>query len=358
MCLRTYISPIFFLIGISLLNSAVNATQLDIRFRGPNGEPIKISRAELLLVAWGAPGGRLELNADGDLLRMDLSPDWLRSRWPDRFADMEKAYVYVQAAGYAPIRSEPFLWLGSHDVGPHGEQYGQRVAETKIDFRRGRSVTVREEEKAELDVVLRKPAQRRLRFLNGSGEPVANLKIDVKMFWSESNHCGGLAGADLLVHGVTGSKGDLNVPDGDFQYVFEIEDPHVVFDYPESDDYPRRVIMYLHDQSTTLRAHHFERSPLLLDVLSDQGQLPGAVLYGNLSGCPCGACYGVMATSDGQGQIRIRDFYPEEYSELWLCVDEREVWTIDPGKLSDDVTKIRVIPAKFANDPISIRCKP
>jgi hypothetical protein len=354
---KIYIGPILFLIGISLFTSLIDATTLDIRFRGPKGQRVKISRAELLLVAWGTTD-RLELKADGDHLRMDLSPAWLRSRWPERFADMEKIYIYVQAAGYTSIRSEPFLWLGSHGVGPHGEQYGGRVAETNIDFLKGRSVTVHEKEKAELDIVLRRPVERRLRFLTISGEPMANLKIDASMFWSESNHCGALAGADPLVHGVTGSQGDLNVPDGDFQYVLEIEDPRVVFDSPEGDAYPRRVIMSLRDRVTTLRVHHIEQNPLSLDVLSDQDPLPGAVLYGVLSGCPCGACYGVMATSNDQGQIRIRDFYPEEYGELWLCVNEHEVWTIRPDKLSDDVTKIQVMPDKSADRPASMRCKP
>lgn len=356
MWLNARIKVLFVVLGVLLIGSVSAATHLELRCRGPNGEPIRITRAELLLVNWGAVG-RLSLDPKGAILQMDMKPAWLQSRWSDRFYDLEKAFIYIQAKGYVPIRSEGFLWLGTHDISPNGKPFGERVTGAKIDFRQKKSVTVHEGENVELDVVLRRPQQKIVRFLGESGTSASDLKVDVGMFWSDSNHCGGLAGVDRLVQGVTDSRGDLSVPDGDFQYVFQIESPRVVFDNPEMDVYPQRLMSFLHKRKTIFRVHHYERKPLSVDIIGEQGPLQGIILFGNLSGCPCGACYGGMGTSDDRGEIRIQDFYPEEYNELWLCANGREVWTADPNKLSDGVITIRFTPAKLTESPTNWHCK-
>ena len=92
-------------------SNMVVAAELVLQATDEQGHVVQVSKAELLLVAWGA-AERLELAVTGSSLVIRLDESWLRSRWPSRFTDMERVYLYLQADGYAAIRSEPFLWIG------------------------------------------------------------------------------------------------------------------------------------------------------------------------------------------------------------------------------------------------------
>ena len=72
-----------------LLVGRAEATELRLRFKDEQGEKVRLSKAELLLVAWGATD-RLDLETRGEDLVVPLDESWLRSRWAHRFMDMEK----------------------------------------------------------------------------------------------------------------------------------------------------------------------------------------------------------------------------------------------------------------------------
>src|SRR5262249_2280739 len=86
------------------------ATEVRVRFQGPNHEPIRIKRAQLLLVNWGFTD-QIDLATEGNLLRLPLDPSWVQSRrieeGPPRFG----VSIYVRADGYAeePTSEEGYL---------------------------------------------------------------------------------------------------------------------------------------------------------------------------------------------------------------------------------------------------------
>ncbi len=49
---------------------------------------------------------------------MDAS--WLRANWPggeNRLKNLDRAYVYLKAPGYAPVVSSPINWMGGESGG-------------------------------------------------------------------------------------------------------------------------------------------------------------------------------------------------------------------------------------------------
>ncbi len=108
-----YTKALVFSLITFLLVGCAEGTELRLRFKDEQGEKVRLSKAELLLVAWGA-ADRLDLETRGEDLVVPLDGSWLRSRWPHRFMDMEKVYLFLQADGYAAVRSHPFLWIGAH----------------------------------------------------------------------------------------------------------------------------------------------------------------------------------------------------------------------------------------------------
>jgi hypothetical protein len=324
------VSSLFVYMIIAVLSSAAGATQLTLRCAGDRGRPVPLSHAELLLVAWGDVE-RLPLEIQGSRVVVPLAPEWLQTRW-GRFVDMEKAYLFLQAAGYAPLRSEPFLWLGSHG-GPHGPM----VEQIEIAFPRNGKTIVRNGESAETQLKFRRPEKRTLRTIDEHGDPVAGVRIDAYMFWSNSNHCGFLAGADPLGRVLTDGKGRAHIPDGDFEYAFELlGKQHYVLKDPPEDYEPMRLITHLLTKETVLRLHRARRIPLHMQVTVNQKPAPGQWLHGRAAHCGCGACDGGLAKTDARGMIRIQDFYPEELEKVYFQRDGEEIWSADPNHWPGD----------------------
>ena len=328
----------------------VAVTGLRLRFVDAQRRPVQLSKAELLLVAWG-DADRLPLAVQGERLNLDLSPSWLRSRWPRRFADLEKAYLYVQAEGYAPICSLPFHWLGSHEA-----PKSPGLVLVTIDFRQGVPARLHEGEYAERTIVLHRPRTRRVTLVGDDGKPLAGVRGSVYMFWSASNHCGFLSGAEPLGTFVSDEAGQFTVPDGDFQYALVLQDRRSVFRAPPGPGVTTIIqnlvsptgaqastlISFLHPPNTTFGVHQFARRPLVVRVLRDGKPLPQVTLMGSIANC-CGACSGPLGTSDAEGRIVVEDFYPEELDELFICgPDDGRVWRLSPRELPVGPLKIEL----------------
>src|SRR5262245_28066513 len=133
---------------LCLAGGSASAAGIELSFRGPAGERVGISHAELLLVAWGHTE-RLPPPAGGGRPPLDLSEEWLRARFSG-LASLERAYLYVRADGYAPLRSEPIAWPGSLFAGES----------VRIDFGGGRTATVADGEERRLSLTLRRPQPR------------------------------------------------------------------------------------------------------------------------------------------------------------------------------------------------------
>lgn len=301
-------------------------TELRLRFVDAQRRPVQISKAELLLVAWG-DADRLTLPVQGDRLHLDLSPSWLRARWPRRFPDLMRAYLYVQAEGYAPIRSEPFLWLGS-GAGDRRRDAGS----VTIGFRQGRPASLRDGERAERTITLRRPGPRQVTLADEDGRPLGGARVSACMFWSASNHCGVLSGAEPLGVFVSDEEGRLTLPDGDFEYALMLEESRSAFQLPPGSeviariqplgslgrgDYRSTLISFLDRPGTTFCVHRFARRPLHTRILRAGKPLPHVTVMKSVSNC-CAACSGPLGTSDAMGCIVVEDFYPEEIEELFI----------------------------------------
>ncbi len=313
---------------------AYAATELRIAFRDGTGAPVTISKAELLLVAWGDVR-RVELGGNRTSLTLPLDAEWLRSRWPERGNDVDRFYVYLQAPGYAAIRSDPAGWNGAGKGA---------VTAAKIRFPRGAAVTVGTGDSASVDLVFRKPVGRTLRLLDEAGDPVEGVRVSSYMFWSEWNHCGTLSGADPLGEATSDRSGRVPVADADVEYALTFQKPPWFPVKPDGSlnvtpDLPR-LIMYLTSEETTLRMRRLRERPLEIRVTERGRPVQGQRLMGSLAGCPCGSCSGAVfgrnsqspdPGSDKDGMIRAAGFYPEEWETVFFLGSDGEVlWQSDP----------------------------
>jgi len=330
------------------------ATELGLRLVDAQRRPVRVSKAELLLVAWG-DADRLTLPVQGDHLHLDLSPSWLRSRWPRRFPDLMRAYLYVQAEGYAPVRSEPFLWLGSRA----GDR-GRDADVVTIDFRQGLPARLREGERAERTITLRRPRPRRVSLVGDDGRPLGGVRVLAYMFWSASNHCGVLRGAEPLGEYVSDEAGGLMLADGDFEYALMLEESRSAFRLPPgpgvtaviqhlgsptSGDYLSTLVSFLQPPNTTFRVHRFARRPLHARILCGGRPVAQVTLMCSLANCGCGACSGPLGTSDAMGRIVVDDFYPEEIEELFICgPDGKRTWQMSRRALPSGTLEVDLGP--------------
>ena len=303
---------------------------------GPDGHPVDVEMAQVLLVAWG--GTRVvDLPVYGDLVFVDLSHSWLASQWP-RDHDTAGAYLFLAARGLAPVRSDRFQWIGAY-----GETPGETASRAEIRFPGNGAVTVEPGAAEDLSVRLRRPMERRLRLVDGDGQPMAGLGVSLSMFWSRSNHCGALASArhHPLGHAVSDAEGRVPVPDGDFELALEFDPGPYWPDHPDATDYlPPTIITRLTAEETTLIFHRFE--PRQYEVrITRRGQHARDVqLVGCVARCPCGACCGSLASVD-QGVARLgaaEPFYPEATREILVYEEAGKtiLWRSDSVQWPDD----------------------
>ena len=325
-----------FLLALLLAAASARSASLEIRAAGPDGAPVSVSRAEMLLVAYGDVR-TVPLPAAGSRVVADLSPDWLEREWPERAADVSKAYLYLEAGELAPLRSEAFDWLGTSG----GD--GEPVARTEVQFPRAEPVAVEPGADASVTAAFRDREPRWLRLQDQEGRPLAGVTVRAFLFFSRANHCGEIVRTfDLLEESGTGARttdsaGRVRIPDGDFEVALLFEDLHLhALDHPDALPWPTpRLVTRLTEEETVLTFERFATRDVDLVVSRGGERVAGAVLTSRIAHCPCGACWGSLGTSDAQGVIPLRDFHPRRYDRVELRpagrpFEEPALWSGDP----------------------------
>lgn len=304
-----------------LAADAVAQTSVTLTFRGPLTEPAAITTARLLITAWGV-SEEYELPVEGSVVRLDLEAT--RPEFVERIADTS-GFVYVKAAGFAPIMSEAFTWPAAG------------VA-TVIDFRNGRRVTIANGVKVSLDVSMRRPLPRSVRLVDLDGRAIAGAKVEAAAYWRTPNHCGFMNGRDVLASGSTNEDGAMVVPDIDGPLAFSLLGQEMLFADAEN-YYPagfarQGLIATLSGPDTTLRVRRYNRQRLAVDIIGNGKPVPGAVLWSDMELGVCGAGYGPLATADSEGRVRVEPFFAEMWRNYWICAGGKQVWVLPQnGKL-------------------------
>jgi hypothetical protein len=328
------------LLGPATGAGAERETELQIDVQNMRGEPVADLRAELLLSAWG-DARKVALPVHGARVRLPFTPQWLRAQWPGRAHDVDEAFLYLSGAGVAALRSEPFLWIGAR-----ADHSDRLIEEVQIRFPRNSAVTVKAGERAELRLSLRDGGARALRFVDDAGAPVVGVSLRASMFWSNRNHCGYLAGADLLAEAVSDEEGRVRLPDGDFPYALEIEKRGFVLASQPSFGV-QTWITRLTEAETPVRLHQLEQRALRLRVRRGGKPAGGEALQAVAARCGCGACSGYVAESDERGEITLEDFFPEELERVFF--EDRggvRLWEGDPRALPRDGVLEVELPAR------------
>ncbi len=300
------------------------ATVLRIAVLGEQGRPLPVSTAELLVTAWG-DARRIPLSADRGRVVVPLDNEWLQERWPGRFREVDEAFLFIRAEGGAAIASAPFQWIGTRaDLG------GRLVERAEIAFPRHRPVSIARGDQVEFQLVLRREQERYLRFVDDSNNPVAGVLVRTHLFWSDKNHCGYLAGAELLDEAMSDDAGQVRVPDGDFAYAFELSRrPYVLAVQPALG--VQTLVARLAEREPTVSLRRLAQVPLRLRVQRAGKPAAGETLYGVAANCRCGACSGFLAQTDTNGEIQEDEFYPQEFEQIFLeDAEGRRVWHADP----------------------------
>ncbi len=318
----------------------VSPTQLRLHVQDRDGNPAAVEKAQLLLVAWGG-SRRIELPADGPRVEVTLDAQWLRSRF-DRFADLERAYLLVQAAASASLRSQPFAWIGSGRESP--------PASTSIEFPGNDPIPIVEGRKQEAKVVVRPVEERFLELRDSKGEPMAGVRIRMGMFWSAANHCGSVVGSLDFPVATSDSAGLIPAPDGDFPYALEILTPHIRFRDPAGlPVLPPRLVSDLKSGRNLLRLERLPSQELLARILRSGQPAAGEILIACIAHCPCGACCGPIARAGADGRaelINIDAFHPAAYEKVMIRDQEGAVvWQADPRSWQAGQTIVIELPS-------------
>ena len=168
---------------------------------------------------------------------------------------------------------------------------------------------------------------RRVRFVDPSGKPWSDLKVHASMFWSDANNCAILTGRKSLGSHLTDSAGWVELPDGEFEYAFDIAWGPRRFhgSLTEESRTPWRLVNRLLE-TRELVVRELAVEPLEVRVRRDGEPAVGLHLRAMSAVCVCGACDGPLGTTDERGRIRRDDFRPETVDEIWLVDGDKEVW--------------------------------
>jgi hypothetical protein len=326
----TRVVAIVTLLTLVIHSRATAQTTVAVTFQGAAGEPVPITSAQLMVTAWGT-SERHDLPFAGNVVHLDL--DATRPNFADHMSDT-RGVVYVKADGYAPITSQAFAWPGKNTA-------------SVINFRNSQLVLVAKGNTARLSVTMRRPIPRRIRLVDESGRAVAGIRLEAGAYWRSPNHCGFLAGRDVLVTGETSADGTLEVPDVDGAHAFQLQARLTKFSERSDDGWPGMdLVRVLTSAETTLQVHTYRRQPLALEILNNGTPLPGAVLWSDMALGVCGAGSGTLATADAGGRIQVDDFYPEFWVRYGICADHKPVWvTVKDGQRLPQKIDVAVTPS-------------
>jgi hypothetical protein len=202
-----------FMVGTKVLSA--EPTVVHLNFKDDQGQPVEVTRATLVLVA-GNYVDKLSLEISSHGLDLPLDASWLKANWPggeSRFKNMDRAYVFLKAPGYASICSDPIHWIGTETDG-----LGKDVV---ISFPYGKTLAISRGQKVSFAVNFRRATDRFLKLSDGKGKPLAGVQVKSYIYWSKSDD-GDLNGSDFLSEGTSDETGRVPVVDGDFIYAFQV----------------------------------------------------------------------------------------------------------------------------------------
>ncbi len=207
-----------FMVGTKVLSAEPTLLHLD--FQDEQGQPVNVTQATLVLVAQaGGYVDKLPLKILNDGLDLPLDASWLKANWPgveSHFKNMDRAYLFLKAPGYASICSNPIHWIGTETDG-----LGKDVV---LSFPRGKTLVISRGQKVSFPVNLRKAIDRFLKLTDGKGHPLAGVNVKSYVYWSKADD-GNLNGSDFLSEGTSDATGRVPVMDGDFIYAFQLTPP-------------------------------------------------------------------------------------------------------------------------------------
>lgn len=209
-----FIFALSFGVGTKILLAAPTLLHLD--FQDGQGGAVALDHATLVMVTGNYTDKlNLEISADGGL-DIPLDASWLRANWPggsNRLKNVDRAYIYLKAKGYASIVSDPIHWMGTESDGTEKD--------VVISFPRGKTIDISKGDKFSMIVNFRKPNDRFVKLSDGQGTPLAGVQVKSYVYWSRTDK-GSLSGADLLGVGTSDEKGRVAIVDGDFTYALQI----------------------------------------------------------------------------------------------------------------------------------------
>ncbi len=311
--MKATVGAVVVVLLLAVPKPVVAASAVELSFVGPSGETARISRARLLLAAWGV-AERTELVGNSSRLRIDSST---RPDWATKFGDF-RMYLYVEADGYAPLLSEAFDWPGYG-----GPRLPSNSVATKLDFRNGRSVALLDSKAVTMTVTLRHPIRRVIHIIDEGGRAVSDVEMKAAVFWSASNHCGFPAGIEPLTSGATSPEGTVEVQDADAQYIFLLKTSDAAF-IGTNGAYEDSLTMRLTRPTTTVHVGKYRKRAITFNVVNKGAPVSGAQLW---SSPVADVCEGTsqLATTDQRGRLTFQWSYPAP-SELWLCYQGEDVW--------------------------------
>jgi hypothetical protein len=294
---------------------------------------VAYSKAVLFMAAWGETDSQ-EFPTEDDLLVLPVEEDSVRSYWPRTVGDLWHEYrLYIEADGYVPMMSKPMSFIGM-------ETWLGLATEVVIEFHNRPKVTISEGETREIVLAMRRPQSRYLRFVDDDQKPVPGVEVTSYMFWTAANHCG-VPTATLLVEGISDTDGRVPIPDGDFEYAFQLRKP--LYHLKDRVDSPMYLTTYLSDQETVVALHRLQKQSLEMIVQKNGAPLVDETLFGQWVGCPCGLCATEIATTDENGRISVDGFYPEEWAFVYFRAKEGFAWEADPKSFSGtEVIKVEL----------------
>jgi hypothetical protein len=296
---------------------------LQLDFRDEGGCPVKVKTAKLTVICYN-DGGDVTLPVDTSSITIPLSLGWLQKQF-EPAKEAIHLHLYLVADGYAPIRSNVFMWPGVSGYPTESEATGT------IDLGRGAKADLTLGKDVHLNVVFRKPGKRVLRFVDEAGQPMPGIKFTYGPFEDERNHCGFVGTIEDYGQCETNLQGLAEVRDADVEYLLTIN--HVncsvrspkpgSFTYPIGD----QLNLRLSSEETTITMHRWLRMPLEFHVFRGGKPVDQAGLFVMLPGCHCGGCGGTIATTDKDGRVIVPDFYPENYEYIaFLDSNEKPLW--------------------------------
>lgn len=295
------------------------------------GRPIGAT-AELLVDSWYAQKSIALPTRDG-LVVVPLTREWLCDQWPEGCAatDHIEARILLSAPGRAAVASDPFQWPRSSAESP--------ASSPEIAFSFAPAAAAVGEEA--VLVPMRPAGSRTLHARDRAGRPLGGVSFNVAIYFSTGGHCAVIRSRPLATV-ATDASGDVSVPDGDFDYHLELRTPHLAFAAAPDPQARRTLVTPLRDGVAELVV--FRPAVLRIEVVgvADPAKL---ALAGCIRECPggvCGACCGMLAEVSAAGLVEIEDFYPDEYSEIYLAGDDGEIWRAAVGDLDLSGTPIIV----------------